>query len=167
MRRYRREYLLLLPVVGILGQDAWWKPGPGVNWDVRKAAVFLSMHHGFFVFFFSRKLSHFTERWVCRVPRERAAPFPLSTTNRPICRILLSRVRGRQQFSVLALCGMCGYRKPQAKKAVGNLDLSCVCSLVFQKILASCCMCNRGSMPLPATLGLSALCTACLLPNTA
>lgn len=39
MRRCRKEYLLLVPLVGILGQDAWWKPGPGVNWDVSEAAV--------------------------------------------------------------------------------------------------------------------------------
>eukprot|EP00752_Nemacystus_decipiens_P017848 g16004.t1 len=39
MRRCRREFFLLLHVVGILGQDAWWKPGPGVNWDWRLEGI--------------------------------------------------------------------------------------------------------------------------------
>lgn len=110
-RRCRIQYLLLLPVVGILGKDAWWKPGPGVNWDVRQRplttvfcfwfthnAILCSTHSKLFV----TLCIHMDTLSGRRVSRERAALVPLPTIGRPSWRCWLSHVR-RQQFSLSAL----------------------------------------------------------------
>lgn len=74
MRRCRKEYLLLIPLVGILGQDAWWKPGPGVNWDVSEAAVHTLLR--------AQQVVTLYRTLVCRVSVERAVLRLLSATSR-------------------------------------------------------------------------------------